>query len=84
MSTTRYSATENLIATLRRRERSGSWLARKIGVSPSLVHFVLRGERTMAADKAIRAAAVLDEPIDYLFVNTDAVNSSTEACEEAA
>jgi transcriptional regulator with XRE-family HTH domain len=75
MSKTRYAATENLIETLTRRERSLSWLARKIGVSPQLMWFVSKGERTLAADKAYAAALQLGEPIDYLFVSTDAIEN---------
>lgn len=78
MSTQRYVATESLAQTLERRERSLSWLARKIGVSTSLMWFVSRGERTLASEKALRAAAVLDEPIEYLFVSTDARDQVAE------
>lgn len=73
MSTQRYEATDRLIETLERRERSLSWLARKIGVSPQLMWFVSRRQRTLGADKAMRAAAVLDEPVDYLFASTSVV-----------
>lgn len=82
MTAQRYIATTNLHATLQRRERSRRWLARKIGVSPSLLTFVVKGERTIAADKALRAAAVLDEPIEYLFVATARNKPNTR--EEAA
>lgn len=74
----RFAATPNLSATLQRRERSRRWLARKIGVSTSLMTFVVKGERTLSADKAMRAAAVLNEPVDYLFVATPQNNSDTE------
>lgn len=67
MDTTRYAATHNLLTTLQRRERSRGWLARKVGVSESLMRFVVGGSRTISADKAFRAAAVLDEPVEYLF-----------------
>lgn len=78
MSTQRYRATDNLLTTLRRRERSLSWLARKIGVSHQLMSFVSRGERTLAEDKALRASIILDEPVEHLFVSTDATKS--DAC----
>lgn len=77
MSNKRYNATDQLLPTLARRERSLSWLARKVRVSPQLMWFVSRGERTLAEDKALRAAAVLDEEFDRLFVSTDASISST-------
>jgi len=37
--------------------------------------FVSRGERTLAAEKAFAAALVLGEPVEYLFVSTDAVGT---------
>lgn len=74
MSKTRYIASENLIETLARRERSLAWLARKIGVSPQLMWFVSRGDRTLSSELAYRAAHELGEPIEYLFVSTDAIS----------
>lgn len=67
----RFAATENLFATLERRERSRSWLARKIGVSNGLIYFLSQGQRTLSFDKAARAAAILDEPMEWLFRATD-------------
>lgn len=74
MSKQRYAATPNLMEVLSRRERSLSWLARKIEVSPQLMWFVSRGERTLKAEKAFQAAMVLGEPLDYLFVSTSATS----------
>lgn len=67
----RYAATVNLGETLRRRERSASWLARKVGVSISLMGFVVNNQRTLSHEKALLVSAILNEPIDYLFVATD-------------
>lgn len=71
-------ASPNLMTTLQRRERSQRWLARKTGVSTSLMNFVIRGERTISVEKAYRAASVLGEPIEYLFVATPRNEKSTE------
>jgi transcriptional regulator with XRE-family HTH domain len=68
---TRYTATPKLSATLRKRERSASWLARKIGVSVSLMSYVVNNQRTLSREKAVLAAAVLDEELDDLFSATD-------------
>lgn len=67
MDRSRYTATPQLTETLARRERSRNWLAKKIGVSSSLMYFLVKGERTISAEKAMRAAAVLNEPVEYLF-----------------
>lgn len=66
----RYVASPKLTDTLIDRERSRRWLAKKIGVSPTLMTYVISGERTIGAEKAALAAAVLGKPIAYLFVST--------------
>lgn len=71
MKTQRYRATPNLDRTLERKERSRRWLARKIGVSPGLLFLLVQGARTLSAEKAFLAAAILDEPVEYLFVSTE-------------
>lgn len=83
MEAQRYLATANLTETLRRRERSQRWLAKKIGISTSLMYFLVRGERTLSADKALRAAAILNEPVDYLFRCTSVHEVSADALMEA-
>jgi DNA-binding XRE family transcriptional regulator len=78
MDAMRFTATENLFSTLERRERTRAWLARKIGVSTSLMYFLSRGSRTLSLDKAMRAAAVLDEPLEWLFVATSVLDQDAE------
>lgn len=70
--------------TLTRRERSLAWLARKIGVSAQLMWFVSRGERTLSAELAYKAAHELGEPVDFLFVSTSAIDSVAVAGVSAA
>jgi transcriptional regulator with XRE-family HTH domain len=57
--------------------RSASWLARKCGVTPQLVSYILKGERTASHAFASRAEEVLGVPLFLLFVTTDAVDSAT-------
>lgn len=77
-------ALPNLAATLAERERSQRWLAKKIKVSPTLMFYVVTGERTIAADKAALASAVLGKNIEDLFVSTDMAKIDTEMELEAA
>lgn len=80
----RFAATPNLRAALIRRERSASWLARKIDVSPQLMSFVLNRRRSLAEEKAMRVSAVLDEPVGFLFVSvsTSVSDAATERSKE--
>lgn len=52
---------------LRQRERSARWLALKTGVSPSLVHLILRGKRRARPELRRRIAEVLDVPESLLW-----------------
>lgn len=74
----RYIASPNLSDTLLDRERSRRWLAKKIGISSTLMTYVISGERTIGAEKATLAAAVLGKPVDFLFVSTDMINSDID------
>lgn len=74
----RYIASPNLTATLADRERSRRWLALKIKVSPTLMTYVVTGERSLSAEKAELAAAVLGKKVSEIFVSTDASNLATE------
>jgi hypothetical protein len=77
MVNTRFRVSPHLEETLERKERSKRWLARKMGVSHGLLHFALKGERTVGTDAAMKAAVALAEPIEYLFVATDRDNLGT-------
>ena len=56
-----------LSAVLAAQERTGSWLARKTGKSPSYVVRVINGERRPSADFRARAALALNVPESILF-----------------
>lgn len=62
----RYTTT-TISEVLARRERSQSWLARKMRVSPALITRVLSGERAITAEFVRRACDVLDLPEGALF-----------------
>lgn len=51
---------------LARDERSASWLARKVGVSPSHLHRVVRGDRQLTDDLATAIASVFGVDISDL------------------
>jgi transcriptional regulator with XRE-family HTH domain len=78
MEARRYTPTDQLAATLQKRERSQRWLARKAKVSPSLMSFAIRGERTLSEAAALRAAAALGEEFDELFRSTPQHEANTE------
>lgn len=80
----RFTASPNLTATLAERERSRRWLALKIGISPTLMHYVITGERTISPEKAALAAAFLGKPIDVLFMSTEMDNTASELEASAA
>ncbi len=63
---TRYQST-NLDRVLADQGRKQRWLARRVGVSESLVSMLISGERTISADMAERIAAALDVPLFLLF-----------------
>jgi transcriptional regulator with XRE-family HTH domain len=56
---------KNVLAILYMRERSVSWLARKIGVSPSLIVLWAQGKRRITKKDEI--AEVLQVPRHILF-----------------
>lgn len=58
---------EALREELERQERSARWLARKVGVDPSLVHRILTGERNPSADFREKAAIALGVSEAALF-----------------
>lgn len=68
--TRRYTAT-NLRSVLREQERTVAWLARKCGVSVTLMHYIAHRQRTASHQVAQRAADVLNVPLFLLFDFTD-------------
>lgn len=56
-----------LSAVLESQERSGSWLARRCGKSPSYVSLVIDGKRRPSAEFKRRAAEALGVPESILF-----------------
>lgn len=60
-------AQPELRRALAARERSASWLARKAGVSPSLVARILSGERRPSPEFRRAAAEALEVPEPLLF-----------------
>lgn len=56
-----------LADALQNQERSGAWLARRTGKSPSYVLKVIDGSRRPSEDFKARAADALGEPIEKLF-----------------
>lgn len=72
MNRQRYIASPKLLSELAEQERSRRWLALKIRVSPTMLHYVISGERTIGAHKAELAAAVLGKDVSDLFVSISA------------
>lgn len=56
-----------LSAVLESQERSGSWLARRCGKSPSYVSLVIDGKRRPSHDFRTRASEALGVPESILF-----------------
>jgi DNA-binding transcriptional regulator YdaS (Cro superfamily) len=52
---------------LKENERSKSWLARKINVSPSLMNLMIAGKRTMSEYHKSNICYVTEMPADELF-----------------
>ena len=73
---TRYRPT-HLQDVLDKQGRSASWLARKCGVTPQMMSYVLKAERTASHDLASDVAEALGVPLFLLFDTTDAVDSAT-------
>lgn len=57
----------NLGAVLRDQGRFQRWLARQVGVSESLISYVIRGERTLGKREAERISQILGVPFFLLF-----------------
>lgn len=77
-------------AVLASMERDYAWLARKMGVSLSLVTYVVRGERTITRNFVARACRALSLPEQALFfvrpimlASTDDALDSKEAADAA-
>lgn len=66
----RYRATDHLRTVLREQGRKRSWLARQAGISPTLLHYLMSGERTAAAAVAERISLALGVPLFLLFERT--------------
>ncbi len=70
----RFRAT-HLAEILRQNERSQSWLARKVGVSVSLMNYIVKGERTMSFELASAIGDVFGLPL-FLFCESTSVYKS--------
>lgn len=57
----------NLNEMLKKDQRSGSWLARKLGVSPVAVSYWLKGIHTPRHHQKKKIARVFSCTIEYLF-----------------
>lgn len=64
-------ATTNLPEILAAMERDRAWLARKMGVSLSLVCYVIDGKRTITPNFVDRACRALNLPASAIFVPAD-------------
>jgi len=58
---------ESLVTWLKDNERSKSWLARQIQVSPSLMNLMLSGKRTMSEYHKNNICLVTEMKPDELF-----------------
>ena len=58
---------ESLVTWLKDNERSKSWLARHIQVSPSLMNLMLSGKRTMSEYHKNNICFVIEMKPDELF-----------------
>lgn len=56
-----------LSEVLAEKERTQSWLARRVGKSPSYVSRVIDGERNPSPDFKAKAAEILEVPESLLF-----------------
>lgn len=72
---TGYTGT-HIQAVLERMEREQSWLARHMGVSPSLVSMVLAGRKPISRNFVVRACRVLGLPEAALFIGSPAMLAS--------
>ena len=60
----RFRAT-HLAELLDTHERSQLWLARKVGVSQSLMHYIVHGQRTMGIEVAQSIADTFNVPVFF-------------------
>ena len=81
MSNERYTPT-HLKAVLEKQGRTGAWLAKRTGLSSSLVEKALRGERTFNADAADLVADALDLPLFLLMDVAPVRESGSDATTE--
>ncbi len=58
---------ERIKQKLKDEERSQRWLARKLNKSHSLIHMMLKGQRTMDSQTRIDIANVLGEEPESLY-----------------
>ena len=59
---------ERVLQKLSEIERNQSWLARKIGVSPSLITLMIQGKKEITQDKKQKIALVLHVSVNDLFM----------------
>lgn len=58
---------DKLIQELEKLERSKSWLARKINISPSLLSLMMQGKRTFQESHKAKICSVLNKQYQELF-----------------
>ena len=63
-----------VIQILEDRERSISWLCRKVGISPTLFTLMNKGERTITYETKQSISAVLGVRNEILFNNKESEN----------
>lgn len=78
MTEPRYTAT-TLRAALDKQERSIAWLARKCGVTYSLMNYIVNGQRTASHEVASDIVKVVGGSFSELFESTSADESVTDA-----
>ena len=80
---------ERFIAThlddvLKQQGRSRVWLARRIGVSSSLMQFICTGRRTASAEVVEDVEAALGVPFFLMFKSTEVSDMATTVAERSA
>ncbi|PLV35307.1 helix-turn-helix domain-containing protein [Bacillus subtilis] len=60
------------------RHLSGTYVAKKLGISPQYYYEIERGEKTLSAEVALQLAELFDVSTDYLLGRTEQQNFVTE------
>lgn len=77
MDTTQRFVATHLDDVLKQQGRSRVWLARRIGVSPSLMQFICTGRRTASAEVVRDVEAALGVPFFLMFESTEVSRMAT-------